>query len=211
MARYLVSLRGTLATSSVSEIFSHSLCINSVSAQAGVALAVRLAWSQLWTSGGLTVQSGYNSQVTYNEVVVAEILNLELGTVTAAHHEPFTPPLAGNGSGAMLPSQNAIAISFKAGTRPNGTPLRGRSYMPAPRTGLVLADGLLDPAWRDSFATQWQAFLQTLKGASHLPSVWSRTIPTTQTIDQVRVGDRVDTVRRRRNHLPESYKVLAVS
>lgn len=175
-----------------------------------VALTVRLAWAQLWGGGNPAVQTFFNAEVAYTEVVVAEILNLSLGTVTAAYHEPFTPPLIGTNLGLMLPSQNSIAISFTAGLRPNGTPLKGRSYMPPPSVQQLGPGGLLLSATRDRLAEAWDTFLTDLKTQSHLPSVWSRSIPTTQTIDSVRVGNKVDTIRTRRNKLPEAYMVQAI-
>lgn len=210
MARYLVNLRGTMWEGSVDEIFQHSLTINSVSASAGVATAVRDGWITLWNTGASPIKNMFTTGIKYTEVVSAEILNLSLGTVTAATHVPFTPVLAGAMSSGQIPSQCAIAISFTAGVRPNGVPLKGRSYMPTPSRDVVDTDGLLLAGSMTTLCNAWDTFLTNLKAAGHLPSVWSRSIPTTQTIDTVRVGSRMDTIRRRRNSHPESYQVQVV-
>lgn len=211
MARYLVSLRGELAQPELGEIFSHSLVINSVASPGGLASLVKTGWTTLWNDAPQPIKNYYNDHTAYLEVVVAEILNLSMGTVTAAWHEPFSPVLRGAiTANPMLPSQNSIAISLTAGTRPNGTPLKGRFYMPGPASSIIDMDGTLLLTARDALAVALQKFLVDLKAGSHLPSVWSRSIPTTQTVDTVRVGNKVDTIRTRRNKLPELYKVLTV-
>lgn len=146
----------------------------------------------------------------YTEVSAAQVLNLSTGTLTAAFHEPMTADLIGDATtGVALPLQCAVAVTLVAGTRPNGTPLRGRFYLPAPQ-GTVAAyssAGQLTTTAQTACLDFVEALLNELTStvAFRAPQVWSRSLATTQTIEEIRVGRIVDTIRSRRNALDESY------
>lgn len=187
------------------EIFIHSLAVDSglVGQEAAAALA----------GGAMTDAQGTNplgisisSDVTYSSCSAAEILDLSSGTLAAANHYEFlSNEFSGSGTGGAY--QVAMAISLTAGVRPNGTPLRGRFYMPVIGTSaqnsgnftgaMITEVGDFVSDWFDNLVTQG---LQ--------PSVWSRALGALQPVTAVRIGDTIDTIRSRRNSLPENYETV---
>lgn len=219
MANYLCTLRGTLAAGTVGEIFSHSLPIQSTTDQAGVASALVTAWNGVWAQAGGQIANLFHPSVTYTEATCAGIMDLT-GTDPAkpwpklmkANHASFAPPLAGTALTNALPSQNSIAVSTTGGTYPNGTPIKGRFYLPGLATGALQAtDGLITLATQNELADAMDMFIRTLASSGHTACVWSRGIKADPLYSSfapmltIRVGNRVDTIRRRRNKMPEVY------
>jgi len=202
MTNYLCTVRGTLATATLKEIFVFTIPGVATADAPMTATAVMNAFKTTW-AGASTIQPQQHTTTVYTEVTAAEILNLSTGTLKAASHAPFSPVLAGSGSNAT-PSQLAVCISTAGGSKPNGIPYRGRFYLPPPaQIGLANATGLLQSqnVWAD-FA---KAFFLAMIANSYLPAVWSRKDASMNIITQLRVGDRVDTIRTRRNELAETY------
>jgi hypothetical protein len=121
----------------------------------------------------------------------------------------FSPVLNSAGTN-MLPSQNAICVSTIGGPRPNGTPYKGRFYLPTPAQGAVDSPtGYLlspDTRWRDPIKVYFDACIS----AGAIPAIWSRANGTLSPIVSFKVGDRVDTIRRRRNSKAEVYSASPV-
>lgn len=189
-------------------MFVHSFAIISASTVDTVANALSTHWQNcLQTGDAYPLKAAFNVSVAYNEVTVANIINQEppdprLG---AARHVFFTP-ITGSGGGQMLPSQCALAVSVTAGYRPNGVPAKGRFYLPAPTTNILSpTDGTVDPTKRDQISATIAQFWADMNLAGHRPALWSRTYGTVVEWDTIRVGSKVDTIRRRRNELPEAY------
>lgn len=211
MTVYHTTLRGTVGTGAAADIFSHSLGIESNADAATVGAAIRDSWLQVWQAGQIGLDQHYNASTIYLETTVAQVLDPMVPDLSAAQHVPFTPVLPGLGIQETLPQQNAIAVSLTAGLRPNGTPFRGRFYLPAPQITVLIGDGLLDPNVQSNILTQIQGHFTRLAAAGHVPSVWSRTVEDlVQAVTQVRVGNKIDTIRRRRNALPETYVAAAI-
>lgn len=209
MTSYICTMRGTIATAALKEIFSHSIAVSSSASQDTVANDLGVAWLATLTTGGSPagLRSVFPPAVVYNEVTAAEILNTEppRPRVAAATHKPITPT-AGLGGGIMLPSQCSLAVSITAGHKPNGAPAKGRFYLPGPSganvdttTGLLAAG--VENLVRDRIADFWSR----MRTSGHSPSLWSRTRGTVTPWDFIRVGRTIDTVRRRRNEVPEIY------
>jgi hypothetical protein len=208
---YYTTLRGTLATGTLSEIFSHSLGIISSATAATVAQAVRDTWQTAWTAGASPLQTLFAPGVVYVEATAAQVLDPMVPDLGAAEHSQFSPSLPGTGLVGMLPSQNALAVSLTAGLRPNGTPFKGRFYLPPISSGAIVTDGLLNPSLQVSVADAMESWLNALSALQHYPAVWSRTVEDlVNPVSQVRVGNKLDTIRSRRNALPETYEVRAV-
>lgn len=206
-------MRGTITTSNWSEIFSHSLAIQSAASADAVAGQMRTQWSNIWGTGASGIGNIFPTPVVYTEVTVAQILAVSgdtVPTVGAAVHAPFTPPLPGRSPAAMLPPQNAIAVSLTGGAKANGAPHKGRFYLPVPATDHVLTDGKLNTVDRDLLATNLLAFFDVLTQNGIYPSIWSKKYEELALVSTLRVGDRIDTVRRRRNAHVEAYAVEAV-
>lgn len=206
MANFLTTLRGTLSTNVLGEIFSHSLAIVSASSAGVVAQEVHDAWQAAWVAPVPPLQGEFPGTVTYTEATAAPILGLADGRLGAATHVPFSPVLVGTQGSNSLPSQNAVAISLRAGLRSNGTPMRGRFYLPPLPAGRLDLDGLMTSGSVQTIADCVAQFISTLQASGHTPCVWSRTEARLASLDGIRVGNKVDTIRRRRNHFPEAYQ-----
>lgn len=206
MPNYLCTLRGTIVPNTLGEIFSHSLAIVSASDATVVATEVRDAWQAQWVAEVPPLSGDFPTSVTYTEATAAEILNPITGVLAAAQHVPFSPQRPGTAVGEMLPSQTAVAVSLTAGLRANGTPMKGRFYLPPPTEAATDANGMLLLAFQQRVADYMGQFISTLQASTHTPCVWSRTEGRLSSIDSIRVGNKFDTIRRRRNHFPETYE-----
>lgn len=212
MSVYACTFRGTIDSGTIGEIFSHSLGIESSASPAAVAQALHDEWVTLWGTAATGLGTFFTPQIEYTEATAAQVLDPMVPDLGAAAHSAFTPPLAGRAVGDMLPSQCAVAISLTAGTRPDGRPFRGRFYLPNPHEEALDLDGLLPTATTSNLATMFKDFFDRLNAAGHYVSVWSRTTEDlVNPVSLVRVGNRVDTIRSRRNRYPEVYSSQAVA
>lgn len=211
MSVYACTLRGTIATATVGEIFSHSLGIESASPAATVAQALHDAWVSTWGTAATGLGTIFTNAITYTEATAAQVLDPMVPDLGAAAHSAFAPPLAGRATGDMLPSQIAVAISLTAGTRPDGRPFKGRFYLPTPHEAFLDVNGLIPSATTANLALMFKQFFEVLNTAGHYVSIWSRTTEDlVNPVNLVRVGNRVDTIRSRRNRFPEVYSSQAV-
>lgn len=209
MPLYQVALHGTLA--SIAEIFTHTLAINSTAPAEGLALEVLTEFEEAFTDASIGWQAATSNTVTYTHATAAEILTLTdpNPALAAASRANATTPFSGSGA-SQIP-QAALAVTLVAGTYPNGTPLRGRYYLPVPSTSqLQTGSGLLTTAAQTLFLEGQSNFLDRLSSLGHTPCVWSRKLGSLQIVDTVSVGNRVDTIRSRRNAGLEDYSSLPV-
>lgn len=208
MPDFITTLRGTIAPATVSEIFSHSLAIRSSATTTVLAEDLKNSWNNTWT-GTTNLQIYFPPEVTYTEATAATILSATPPVrVSAAFHSSFPAATSGENINGMLPAQNAVAVSLVGGVRDNGTPLRGRFYLPTLGQDTVgVATGLLLTSVQTGIATAIRSFFNALTSQGHTPCVWSRTTGSVSPITLMRVGDRVDTIRSRRNRGVETYVV----
>lgn len=208
MTNYYCTVRGTIATATIQEIFQHSICVSSPTNQTDTANAIASTFLAAWGTGSTKLSQFVNSQVTYTECTAAQINHLIPtgdNDLQAATHAPFAPILTGGGSGPMLPAQNAVAISLTGGARPNGSSYKGRFYLPPFSTTAVTTGGLMSAGVRNpvnAWAAEW---LANLKFVGAVPCIWSRKAGVLSPVASVRTGDRVDTIRSRRNKGVETY------
>jgi hypothetical protein len=115
--------------------------------------------------------------------------------------------LTGVNVGEMLPFQCATVISLltDSATRHG----RGRFYLP-PLAVDTLENGRVNAATLVILDTAWTAFFDSLNTDGVTPVVRNRTGHISTTVTSARVGDVIDTQRRRRNKLTETYTVIAV-
>jgi len=116
----------------------------------------------------------------------------------------------GSNSGNPLPVENSPVVSLQNGRI--GAHGRGRMYWPVMPASEVDATGLWTHADRDALAVDMQTFFQDIAltgGLGHdewlLPIVFWKAAHKYAVITGVRVGDVIDTQRRRRRQLTESY------
>ena len=117
----------------------------------------------------------------------------------------FTP-IRGTSTTYVEP-QRALAVSWTTGAR-RGPAHRGRIYLPG-LVGTVSASLSLDGGLVSTIASNAATFLATLStDPTFVPAVVSKIgTGSLRPITGVEVGNRVDTIRRRRNHLQEAYSV----
>lgn len=124
----------------------------------------------------------------------------------------FTPPVPGKMTGYVpkFPTQIAQVFSLRTGLK--GKSFNGRLYMPGPDLNL-LAGWFLDPSYLQPQAAAMASFLSTLAGFDNNWGVGGNigkpVIASTKGfnsyITSVRLGNRLDTQRRRRRSLVETY------
>jgi hypothetical protein len=129
-----------------------------------------------------------------------------VGTPATLTYTGFIPRGATNA--AMSPPQNSVVASHR--TAQIGRHGRGRMYLPPLLQSVVGSDGRLDSGQNASIATAQATFLEDLRataglaGGAHVRAIvtgkpWSAYA----LINQVQVGDVMDTQRRRRRALIE--------
>lgn len=126
-----------------------------------------------------------------------------------------SPGVVGPAAPASYVPQIALAISW--GTRrQRGRASKGRIYIPMPLNGPG-ASAQLDSAARQALANNWAACIDELNDVAQsvgqqrpIAAVVSGVDGSYEPISIVRVGSVLDTQRRRRNALVESYSSAAV-
>lgn len=208
MAAYLIKFNGIVGGG---EFFTHSLVCDVASGgtQQNVLDAIDPAFDGALTSHN--IMSLLPSTTAYQTVSVAEILDLGTGALNAKTEGALD--YAGSGAASTaLPPQCALVVSLQGGSKPNGTPYRGRFYTPAPGKGQTEAGYITttaQEAWRDF----WGKFLDDFASLAGLRTtrIWSRSQGLTVAIDSIRIGRVIDTIRSRRTDLPEEYISRGVS
>lgn len=136
---------------------------------------------------------------------------------SAQYHYPATPVL-GKNFATTLPAQCALVATL-ASDVPRGLASKGRMYLPGVGAA-INTDGKVPAATRDGVALNLKNFFDAialdtdmpgrpvLASLGHAPLNTGGTI---KLIQQIRVGDVVDTQRRRRNQLTEVYATQVLS
>lgn len=115
--------------------------------------------------------------------------------------------LTGTDAGEMLPFQCATVISLlTASATRHG---RGRFYLP-PLAVSTLDTGRTSAAAITTLDTAWTAFFDSLNTDGVNPVVRNRTGHVSTPVTSARVGNVIDTQRRRRNKLVEVYTAITV-
>lgn len=117
--------------------------------------------------------------------------------------------LAGTGAAAH-PPQCAVVASLR--TQVPGPSGRGRMYWPATGAALNGTSLRLDATALTNALAGFKSYLQAIETAIEtalgIPAsldVWSRKNGTSAAVDRIQLGDVIDTQRRRRDTLPETY------
>jgi hypothetical protein len=115
--------------------------------------------------------------------------------------------LTGVADAEMLPFQCATVITLlTASATRHG---RGRFYLP-PLAASFLLNGKLNSTAMTTLDTAWTAFFDSLNTDGVNPVVRNRTGHISTPVTGARVGDVIDTQRRRRNKLVETYTAITV-
>lgn len=124
-----------------------------------------------------------------------------------------TPAVPGTGT-SPHPAQSAVVCSLRT-NRPGGSG-RGRLYWPATGISLTGATGRVSTTTRAAFLAGMRTYLtavegalaSTLAGEAFSLAVYSPTLGILTPVTSLQAGDVVDTQRRRRDDIPESYDVV---
>nr|CRY96717.1 hypothetical protein [uncultured prokaryote] len=166
--------------------------------------AVRIAWATAWARS----RFGPSPQTTFNGVT-GRIIGTS-GKTDVVAESLQDPPVLGNTNDTLLPNQCALVVTLQTGQA--GRTHRGRMYIPC--TGnAISSDGRLPQSVAQSTADGLKNVIEATNDAlaAALPTrfrvaVQSSVPPFDQAeVTSVRVGDVVDTQRRRRSSLRENY------
>lgn len=129
---------------------------------------------------------------------------------TSQTQERAITPVPGSGAITPLPNQCAVVASLK--TANAGRTARGRMYLPAPNTSQLTESARLGPTQVAAYVDAMQTYLSgaTTNG---LGTVVASAVlfGALRPVTDVRVGDVMDTQRRRRDELLEVYTTRAVT
>jgi hypothetical protein len=209
------------------EIWSNSLRM--ATAQMGDNIPNPLTWQELedWLHGKLKtdIQNWHTSSgshihmgavLTYAKANYIKTDGHYLDVNT--HEHVYNPPPVGNYSGNQPPNQVSLAISLVTGLQ-RGYAHRGRFYSPLP-SFTVQPDGRISQGNADEVAAAASVFLTALNDQpgwdvgpkDHKVLVMSsRGAGASNPVSGVEVGRVLDTQRRRRQELVETYSAASVS
>ena len=123
----------------------------------------------------------------------------------------FASPIVGSGTGT-LPPQVALAVSLRANLI--GRRGRGRLYFPAMTSVSLATDGTVSTTTASSLRASLKTLVDNLQDPTGTPdyipivSILSPGQPTAVRPEQIRTGNRFDTIQSRRRQVPESYTSL---
>ena len=123
----------------------------------------------------------------------------------------FTTGVSGTASG-MLPPQCALAVSLRAPVI--GRRGRGRLYLPAVSSAVIGTDATIQSTPAATIRTALATLITNLEDPPGIPgwapvvAVMSADSPTAVRPSQIRTGNRMDTIKSRREGVPETYTVL---
>jgi hypothetical protein len=141
------------------------------------------------------------------DLTLASVATLDPATDGQITRAEVVLALTGVNAGEMLPFQCATVISLlTASATRHG---RGRFYLP-PLAVDTVTNGRTNAATITILDTAWTAFFDSLNTDGVSPVVRNRTGHISTAVTSARVGDVIDTQRRRRNKLVEVYTVIAV-
>lgn len=212
MAVYLATFSGTLLDGA--EQFSYTLAFDSTiqtDDSATLAAVTAAHAAAMGTSGFLGL---FGDSTAWKNIKVAKVINLSTGTLFAGLNQSINNVGGNSTASAQAAPQLALAVSLVGGPRANGTPYRGRFYLPFPAWGAsTTTEGILATTAQTTILSFATTLINEINDA---PSgrnvvVWSRKDGITSDVVKVRLGRAVDTIRSRRRDLPEAYAESTVS
>lgn len=171
-----------------------------------------------WMGGG-----GFSEHATLDKVSLYPCGTTGTAIGGNSTHAILGTPVAGPSSGTSLPTENTVAVSWQ--THVLGPLGRGRIFSPLVPTSALGAYGLLSSGWAGTLLNASKHMLEGIALNTALTQPWVIrpvvTGPTVKvghpaytvygTVVEVKVGQVVDTQRRRRNKLVEAYQTAVPS
>lgn len=171
------------------------------------------AWQDLFedTNAYISDDVTLTSVTLYAMGSDGKVINTDVGPAKAVAVP--TASVDGANAGALLPIQNSVVLSLRT---PNTTRRgRGRIYLPGATASITgSSDGLITTVVRTNIATAGKDFLNDLKvgtfgvNAVVRPVVIGSPYTTYFRVTQTRVGNVVDSQRRRRRNIREGYSTV---
>ena len=163
-----------------------------------------------WMAASNSASSASLAWVKFNEI---DPISRRYKSATETHERILTTPVRGRVEGAGMPQQT-LCISLLTGAK-RGLASRGRFYPPATVASLG-ADGTVHPNAVNSTAQAARTLINSLNNWPGTDTPFNGQVVvlggngTTRNVTAVSVGNVMDTQRRRRNKLRESYTTLAL-
>lgn len=180
-----------------------------------MALAVLTAWRTFCETANSHMSSAYLT----TQVKVAALKTdgkTDTGDVNYAY--PSTE-LKGTVSAIILPPQCSLVVTLMS-DRPRGKASKGRMYLPGIAAMPAVTTGKLPSTTVGSIATNLQTFFNALEASADVPDelilaakqsgLLGVSPAQNDFVESLKVGDVIDTQRRRRNGLAESYTLKAL-
>lgn len=170
---------------------------------------IKTAWATFWTTTNSVVSGHYR----FDQVKMAQ-LGVDGKTIpdTQIYSYPATATYGGTSANAH-PPQCALVVTLLS-DRPRGRASKGRMYLPG-FSGAMQSTGKISTTDQTNIANNLKTFFDALTGQAAIPDqlilasraggAFSQLLAQNDYVETIRVGDVVDTQRRRRNGLQETY------
>lgn len=188
------------------EQFQHGLHWSSTDSSAGLAADLAAAWLTLLAD--TAVNTFFRTSVVWDQVNVSELGATPAQPIITSAQAVIAD--GGVSSDNSLPAQCSPCLSLTTATA--GSRARGRMYLPPPDVTAMTISGRLDSTFRTAMVNALDTFFGTMGANAASPIVVSSVggVYTTYPVTTIRLGDVVDTQRRRRNNIAEVYTSAAV-
>lgn len=145
----------------------------------------------------------------------------EAGTLVSAAEHIFSTPVAGTGQ-QIRPLQVAVVLTLNQGAQ-YGRHYRGRMFLPAIAGPDITGGGRVTAVNRQLRLDEWATFINDVAQvcSQNVPegipdmvfhgAVWSRTTGKVARLDNISMGDVLDTQRRRRDRLREARTLVQMN
>lgn len=180
--------------------------------------AIKARWQTFFTAstGGVFPNNLTTTAIKITHIDAATGHAIPVNTV----YSYYSTPIAGNGSGAIsLPAQCTLAVTMTSSIA-RGLGAKGRMFLPQVGGQVASSDGKISTTIQTNTKTGMQTFFNGIntdlgiRGDVILASR-GRTTGVTAGVNKqvtgVKVGDIIDTQRRRRNNLVEVYASATVT
>jgi hypothetical protein len=179
--------------------------------------AIGARWQTFFTSASV----GISHAVSCTALKVSRLGTDGKTILSNTQYHNYTTPLVGGGL-RNIPPQVALAVSFKSGIA-RGPGANGRMYLPQPAFD-VQSTGHLNSADIGPLMTAAKTLFDGIN--SDMSAITGGPVylinaskgnaakgeaPVNSKIVSIRIGDVVDTIQRRRDHLREVYQTLALA
>lgn len=203
MALFKTDFRGSIHGL---EEFQHGLSWSSPGTAAEIAADAAAAW--LVVLADAAANTFYPTGIQW-----AQVNSSELGATPSDPIQTSAQAVIADGgvsSDGGLPPQCAPCLSLTTATA--GSRARGRMFLPPPDATALTVAGRLSSGFRTAWVAALDTFFSSMVGGGHSPVVISAVggVYTTYPVTTIRMGDVIDTQRRRRNSIAEVYTTAGV-